>query len=198
MPAPEDHVAVLQETIRERLDALRPLVPDSDGYARAAAAVLEATAELIEYEERLPVLIDEPRHRLTTATVRWAGVVTAAVALLLGICVIPGWVSAWWLALLVPLLLVGLRLVWLPVHPPGGPHPEQRVGALLVGASSPVTVLVVSGLLTPWAAAVTVVLAGLGTAYLLRDPVLPPGAGKPAQASDPDAPTPPSGLVMPP
>ena len=149
MSAPEEHVAVLQETIRERLDALRPLVPDSDGYARAAAAVLEATAELIEYEERLPVLIDEPRHRLTTATVRWSGVVTAAVALVLGICVIPGWVSAWWLALLVPLLLVGLWLVWLPVHPPGGPHAEQRVGALLVGASSPVTVLVVSGLVTP-------------------------------------------------
>jgi hypothetical protein len=42
------------------------------------------------------------------------------------------------------------------------------------------------------------VLVGLGTAYLLRDPVLPPGAERPAPASDPDAPTPPSGLVMPP
>jgi hypothetical protein len=198
MYAPEEHVAVLQATIRERLDALRPLVPDSDGYARAAAAVLEATAELIEYEERLPVLIDEPRHRLSLATVRWAGVGTAAVAVVLGLCVVPGWVSAWWLALLVPVLLVGLRLVWLPVHPPGGPHAEQRIGASFVGASSPVTVLTVSGLVTPWAAAGTVVLVGLGCAYLLRDPVLTPGAEKPAQASDPDAPTPPSGLVMPP
>jgi hypothetical protein len=198
MSAPEEHVAVLQATIRERLDALRPLVPDSDGYARAAAAVLEATAELIEYEERLPVLIDEPRHRLSLATVRWAGVGTAAVAVVLGLCVVPGWVSAWWLALLVPVLLVGLRLVWLPVHPPGGPHAEQRIGASFVGASSPVTVLTVSGLVTPWAAAGTVVLVGLGCAYLLRDPVLTPGAEKPAQASDPDAPTPPSGLVMPP
>jgi hypothetical protein len=198
MSAPEEHVAALQATIRERLDALRPLVPDSDGYARAAAAVLEATAELIEYEERLPVLIDEPRHRLSLSTVRWAGVGTAAVAAVLGLCVVPGWVSAWWLALLVPVLLVGLRLVWLPVHPPGGPHAEQRIGAVFVAASSPVTVLAVSGLVTPWAAAGTVVLVGLGSAYLLRDPVVPPGAENPAQASDPDAPTPPSGLVMPP
>ena len=198
MSAPEDHVVELQATIRERLDALRPLVPDSDGYARAAAAVLEATAELIEYEERLPVLIDEPRYRLSITTVRWAGVVTAGVAVVLGLCVVPGWVSAWWLALLVPLLVVGLRMVWLPVHPPGGPHHEQRVGALLVGASSPVTALAVSGLVTRWAAAATVALVGLGAAYLLRDPVLPPGAAKPAPASDPDAPTPPSGLVMPP
>ena len=198
MSAPEEHVAALQATIRERLDALRPLVPDSDGYARAAAAVLEATAELIEYEERLPLLIDEPRHRLSLSTVRWAGVGTAAVAAVLGLCVVPGWVSAWWLALLVPVLLVGLRLVWLPVHPPGGPHAEQRIGAVFVAASSPVTVLAVSGLVTPWAAAGTVVLVGLGSAYLLRDPVVPPGAENPAQASDPDAPTPPSGLVMPP
>jgi hypothetical protein len=208
MSAPEEHVATLQAQIRERLDALRPLVPDSDGYARAAAAVLEATAELIEYEERLPVLVDEPRHRVSVNAVRWGGAGTAAVAALLALCVLPGWVSVWWLALLVPLVLVGLWLVRLPVHPPGGPHQQQRVGAVLVGASSPVTALAVSGLVPAWAAVATVAMVGAGGAYLVRDPVPPPGASRevagaePAadrrQASDPDAPTPPSGLVLPP
>ena len=106
MPSPpEDHVRTLQAQIRERLDALRPLAPDSEGYLKAATQVLEATAELIEYEERLPLLIDEPRHRLSVAVVRWSGVATAGVAGLLALATIPGWISWWWLALLLPVLL---------------------------------------------------------------------------------------------
>jgi hypothetical protein len=206
MTAPEDHVRVLQAQIRERLDELRPHGPDTDDYARAAAQVLEAAAELIEYEEKLPVLIDEPRHRISLATVRWAGAATAAIALVLGLCVVPGWVSWWWLALLVPVALVGLRMIRLPVHPPGGPHREQRVGAVLVGASTPVTALSVAGAVPAYAAALGVALVGAGGAYLVREAVLPPPAGDttagvdepPQQKADPEAPTPPTGLVMPP
>lgn len=196
MSAPEDQVLVLQATIRERLDALRPLPPESDGYARAAAAVLEAAAELIQYEERLPVLVDEPRHKLSVTTVRWVGAGTLALALPLALCVGPGWVSVWWLALLAPLALVGVAMLRLDVHPPGGPHHVQRVGALLVGASAPVTVLAVSGLTPPWVAVGTVLLAGAGGFLLQRDPPAP--EDDEPRASDPDAPTPPSGLVLPP
>src|SRR3954470_24725622 len=144
MPAPEDHVRTLQAQIRERLDVLRPLVPDADGYARAAAHVLEATAELIEYEERLPFLIDEPRHRLSVAAVRWSGLVTAAVAGMLALACLPGWVASWGLVLLLPVAVAGLRMLRLPVQPAGGPHVQQRNGALVVAASSPVTVLATS------------------------------------------------------
>jgi hypothetical protein len=209
MTAPEDHVRVLQARIRERLDDLRPHGPDSDDYARAAAQVLEAAAELIEYEEKLPVLIDEPRHRLSLATVRWAGLATAAIALVLALCAVPGWISSWWLLLLVPVALVGLRMIRLPVHPAGGPHREQRVGAVVVGASCPVTALTVTGAVPVYAAALSVALVGAGGAYLVREAVLPPrdepepdgaddAGGGPDQRSDPDAPTPPTGIVMPP
>jgi hypothetical protein len=208
MTAPEDHVRVLQSQIRERLDALRPHGPDSDEYARAAASVLEATAELIEYEERLPFLIDEPRHRISLATVRYGGAVTAGVAGVLALCAVPGWISWWWLALLVPVAVVGLLMLRVPVHPAGGPHREQRVGAVVVAASSPVTALTVGGVVPVYAAALSVVMVGAGGALVVRDPVLPPDedddepAGEAAEAepkkSDPDAPTPPTGLVMPP
>ena len=237
MPSPEDHVRTLQAQIRERLDALRPLAPDSEGYVAAAAQVLEATAELIEYEQRLPLLVDEPRHRLSVAVVRWSGIATAAVAGVLALVTIPGWISWWWLALLVPVMLAGLRMPWLPVHPPGGPHARQRVGAAVVGASSPVTVLATTELVPPWAAVASAVLVGAGLASLVRDPVPVAAAGEPAgpagtsgdgggraagdgdddggegggdgggegggdggdeQRSDPDAPTPPTGMVMPP
>ena len=222
MPSPEDHVRTLQAQIRERLDALRPLAPDSEGYVTAAAQVLEATAELIEYEERLPLLIDEPRHRLSVAVVRWSGIATAAVAGVLALATIPGWISWWWLALLVPVLLAGLRMLWLPVHRAGGPHARQRVGAAVVGASSPVTALATTDLVPPWTAVASVVMVGAGLAYLVREPVPVAAGGEPAgpagtsgngggrgdggdggdgrdeQRSDPDAPTPPTGLVMPP
>jgi hypothetical protein len=224
MPSPEDHVRTLQAQIRERLDTLRPLVPDSDDYVKAAARVLEATAELIEYEERLPFLIDEPRHRLSVAVVRWSGIVTAAVAGLLALATIPGWISLWWLVLLLPVLLAGLRMLWLPVHPTGGPHERQRTGAAVVGASSPVTALAATGVVPPWVAAATVVMVVAGLGYVVREPVPPPradddepagpadtardggkngggdgdGDGRQDQRSDPDAPTPPTGLVMPP
>ena len=218
MPSPEDHVRTLQAQIRERLDVLRPLAPDSDGYVKAAAQVLEATAELIEYEERLPLLIDEPRHRLSVAVVRWSGIATAAVAGLLALATIPGWISWWWLALLLPVLLAGLRMLWLPVHPAGGRHADQRLGAAVVGASSPVTVLATTGAVTPWVAVVTVVMVVAGLGYVVRETVPPPAAdhapagpagssggggesggdGREDQRSDPDAPTPPTGLVMPP
>jgi hypothetical protein len=197
MSAPEDHVAVLQARIRERLDAMRPLAPESDGYVRAAASVLEATAELIDYEERLPVLVDEPRRRLSVAVVRWSGIVTVATAVLLGLCTIPGWVTYWWLALLVPVALVGLRLLLMPVPPAGGPHAELRVGAAVIAASSPVTVLAAAGVVSRWAAVATVVMVGVGIGLLSRDR-LPAAMDGDRPPSDPDAPTPPTGLVMPP
>jgi hypothetical protein len=198
MASPEDHVRALQANIRERLDALRPLVPDTEGYARVAAQVLEATAELIEYEERLPLLIDEPRHRLSVAVVRWSGVATTAVAGVLALACIPGWVATWWLALLLPVAFVGLGMLRLPVHPPGGPHVEQRNGAAVVGSSSPLTALAVSGLVTEWVAIASVLLVVGGVAYIVRRTATPgPGGGR-DRAVDPDAPTPPTGLVMPP
>lgn len=190
MREPEEHVVVLQGRIRERLDELRGLPPGDPGYAAVAGAVLEATAELVEYEERLPILIDEPRHRLSLLAVRWTGVVVAVVSAGLALAVIPDWVSIGWLALLLPLLLVGLRMPWLPVHEPGGPHLAQRKGAVMVAASLPFAVLVVTGAVSGWFAAVVVLLLVPGVAYLVRN------TAQAGADADDEAPTPPSGLGM--
>jgi hypothetical protein len=191
VPDHEGHVADLQARIRERLDELRPVAPDSREYVDVARRVLDATAELIEYEERLPLLVDEGPQRISALTLRWAGWFTAAAALALTLAVIPGWIELPWLALTLPLLLIGARMPFLPVHPPNGPHLRQRIGAALVAAAVPVALFAVAA--GPrWTAGVAVLLAVAGLVGLLGDPV-PRGDGGPA---DPDAETPPTGLPL--
>lgn len=194
MSVHEAHVAALQSRVREALDDLRPVPPDSREYPAAAAAVLQATAELIEYEERLPFLVDQEPHRTSVLVVRWCGWATAAVALLLTLAVAPGWVALPWLALLLPLLLLGARLPFMPLHPPGGRHERQRVGAVAVVAALPFVALAALGATTPWVAAVAVLLVVAGLWQLVRD--VPAGRGDLAEvAPDPDeAETPPTGL----
>src|SRR4051812_32035950 len=94
---PEDQIAVLQSRVRERLDELRPIRPGAEEYGAAADAVIDATATLIAYEERLPVLLDRGPRRLSLLIVRWSGVVTAALGVSLGIAAVAGWSSRWWL-----------------------------------------------------------------------------------------------------
>jgi len=76
---PEQQVAFLQARIREHLDALRPIAPGSKEYGEAADAAIQAATELIAYEERLPVLLDQAPRRLTLLIVRWSAVVSGAV-----------------------------------------------------------------------------------------------------------------------
>ena len=189
MPDHEGHVADLQAQIRERLDELRPIAPDSREYVDVARRVLDATAELIDYEERLPLLVDQGPQRVSVLTLRWAGWFTAAASLALTLAVIPGWIQLPWLALTLPLLLIGARMPFLPVHPPSGPHPRQRVGAVLVAAA--VSVALFAATVGPaWAAAIVVALAVAGVIGMLGDPVRRGRTG-------PDDVTPPTGIRRP-
>jgi len=140
---PEDHIAVLQSQVRRRLDELRPIQPGSEEYGPATEAVIEAATDLINYEERLPVLLDREPRRLSLLIVRWSGVVTAAIGVSLGVAAVAGWSSQWWLLLVIPVIAAAAVLLWLPVPRPQGDHllvrpgpPVVAVGALVgtVGA----------------------------------------------------------------
>jgi hypothetical protein len=157
---PEDHIAVLQSRVRERLDELRPLRPGTDAYGPAADAVLEATRELIDYEERLPVLLDRAPRRRSLLIVRWSGVVTGAIGTSLGIAAVAGWSSRWWLLLVIPVIAAAVTLLLVPVQQPRGAHQVLRPGALAVAAGALVTLVGVLVRLPFWA-------VGLGMALLL-------------------------------
>ena len=192
MSGPEDHVALLRQHVRERLDDLRPYRPGSPEHVEAAERVLAATEELIRYEERLPLLADAPDRRLSLRTVRWCGRVTAAAALLLTAAALAGWAPRWWLALLLPVAAVGLRMEWLPVHGPGAPHVEQRRGAALVVAAVPFLVVAVTGAGSAWLAAPVPFLVLGGVLLLVRRTVAPPGDG-PEEPGAPGGPAAPGG-----
>jgi hypothetical protein len=157
---PEDQIAVLQSRVRERLDQLRPIEPGSEQYGPATEAVIQAASELINYEERLPVLLDQAPRRLSLLIVRWSGVVTAAIGVSLGVAAVAGWSSRWWLLLVIPVIAAAVILLWMPVHPPRGRHLELRPGALSVAVGALIALIGAVARLPFW-------VVGLGMALLL-------------------------------
>ena len=175
----EAHIANLQTRLREQLDALDALPSGGPAYAQAAETALRATHELLDYEERLPELIEAPRRRLSLLAVRWAGLSGIAVAVGLATAMIPGWVARPWLIILLPMLVLGTRLEWLPVEPSGGTHLEQRWAGVAFAIGCLAAVLVVTGLV-PWWLIAPVGVAILGSAaYLLRRTVFEPAPEPP-------------------
>jgi hypothetical protein len=133
---PEEQIAVLQAQVRERLAELRPIRPGAEAYGRATDAVIEAATKLIDYEERLPLLLDQAPRRRSLLIVRWAGMVPTAVGVSLAVAALAGWVSRWWLLVVILLVAAATVLLRLPVHPPGERHLVLRPGAVLVASGS--------------------------------------------------------------
>jgi hypothetical protein len=171
---PEHEIAELQARLRRQHEQLRTLTAGQPGYEDAARAVIERTFELIDLEERLPLLLDETRREVSRRVVRWAGLASSAVVVLCAVASALGWVSRWWLPLLALLLPATLWLLVVPVSPPGDRHSAQRVGAVLIAAAAALTPLVITGVLGVWAAALVVLVAAAGVGYLVRVTV-PPG-----------------------
>jgi hypothetical protein len=165
---PEDHIAVLQSRVRERLAQLRPIRPGAQEYGPATEAVIEATTELINYEERLPVLLDRGPRRLSLLIVRWSGVVTAAIGVSLGIAAVAGWSSRWWLLLVIPLIAASASLLWMPVPPPQGEHLAVRPGSLAVAVGALTGAVGAVARLPLWTVGLGLLVLFAGLAHLRR------------------------------
>jgi hypothetical protein len=133
---PEVQIAVLQNRVRERLAELRPIRPGAEAYGRATDAVIEATTALIDYEERVPLLLDQAPRRLSLLIVRWSGLVPTAVGLALTVAAVAGWLARWWLLMVIVLFAVAAVLLRLRVPGLGKPHLALRPGALLSAAGA--------------------------------------------------------------
>ena len=158
----EDRIAELQGIIRERHDSLAAMPAGDPGYPDAASQVLDATFDLIAFEDRLPLLLDEPRRRSSLLAVRSAGWLAIAVAVGLGVAVVPGWVQRWWLLLLLPMALLGVALQFVHVRPPGGRHHDQRTGAILIGLAVVPVPLLATGVVSAWAVIAVIAVAAAG------------------------------------
>ena len=159
---PERQIAVLQAQVRQRLADLRPIRPGSENYTMAADAVIKAAAELIDYEERLPVLLDLPPRRLSLLIVRWSGMVPAAVGLSLSVAALAGWLPRWWLLMVAVLFGAAAQLLRMPVPGPCDRHASLRPGAVLVGAGGLVIGIAAAVRLPLWVAGFGLVFLAVG------------------------------------
>jgi hypothetical protein len=172
---PEEQIAVLQKRVRERLDELRPIRPGAEAYGRATDAVIEAATALIDYEERLPLLLDQAPRRLSLLIVRWSGLVPTAVGLSLTVAAVSGWLSRWWLLMVILLFAVGAVLLRVPVPVPGQQHLTVRPGALLAAIGSLLVAVDAALMLPLWLTAIGVVLSVAGLWHCHRCATTPTG-----------------------
>jgi hypothetical protein len=159
---PERQIAVLQAQVRERLADLRPIRPGAERYTAAADAVIRAANELIDYEERLPLLLDQAPRRLSLLIVRWSGMVPAAVGLSLAVASVAGWLPRWWLLMTVVLFGAAAQLLRMPVPAPGAPHLPLRPGAVLVAGGALPIGIAAAVRLPLWLAGIGLVLLVVG------------------------------------
>jgi hypothetical protein len=138
---PEHRVAALQSRVSERLAALRRTTPEDAEYAEATEAVLAAATDLIDYEERLPALLDAEPHRLSVFIVRCSGLVVGVVGLALGIAALANWLPRWWLVPVAAVFFVTVALLRRPIPGPLKPHLALRPGAGLAAVGALVLAL---------------------------------------------------------
>lgn len=151
MEDPRDRLTALQARIRDEHERLAPLDRRSPEFDTTATRVLDLADELVAFEARLPLLLDEPRRRLSLVLVRVAGAVAALTAGVPAVSAFrAGGLSGWWGVLLVPLAVVGVLVGVQRVKPVGGHHREQRTGACLAAAGTVAVVLVSLGVLPGW------------------------------------------------
>jgi hypothetical protein len=165
---PEQHVAVLQSRIRERLAQLRPIPPGAREYGEITDQVIAVATELINYEERLPVLLDQGPRRSSLLIVRWSGVVAFAVGLSLAVAAVARWLPPWWLFPVVLSFAAAALLLRLPVHPPCGEHLSLRPGSVLIAAGTLLIAVCAAARFPFWALLVGVVVMAGGVWHLRR------------------------------
>jgi hypothetical protein len=165
---PEQQVAVLQSRIRERLAELRPIPPGAKEYTKVSDDVIRAANNLIEYEARLPLLLDQGPRRLSLLIVRWSGVFCVAVGFSLAIAAVAGWLPRWWLLPVVLTLAASVVLLRMPVHPPRGEHVSLRPGAVLMASGALVVAVCAVARLPFWGLLVGVAAMVAGAWHIRR------------------------------
>jgi hypothetical protein len=164
MDDPEVRVRHLQEQIRHEHERLKDLPHANPEFDVTANKIMDLTRDLLDLEDRLPVLLDEANRQMSLVTVRIAGAVAAFAAGCLTVLSLMGWigVNPWWSFFLVPLAIIGVATAFTRVRPAGERHREQRNGSCLIGAGTIVLVTVVLGIAPTWLALVGALLEFAG------------------------------------
>jgi hypothetical protein len=166
-------VAGLQEGIRRAratFEAARPAATrmgtprpqDEAAYREAVAQVTYATRALVDYEARIPQLLDEHRQHVGARILRWSGGLLAAESAALGIAAAVGAIAGWWLIPAATLVVVGLIPVPSARRRASDSGFRPRIGAFLFGVAGLALAVGSLGGVTPWAVLAAPLAAWVG------------------------------------
>jgi lysylphosphatidylglycerol synthetase-like protein (DUF2156 family) len=108
--------------------------PDHDVRGQLCA-LIDATDELLAFEDRLPVLADLPARALSVQVVGAAALAILLGGVLIGLGIWRDLLAVWWLPVLLGQLAAAVRVGTLPVAPAAGEHRRQRYAALAAGVA---------------------------------------------------------------
>ncbi|MFG3710390.1 hypothetical protein [Micromonospora sp. NPDC047730] len=129
--------------LRKRHEDLAATESGTAAYRSQRAEVFAATTQLLDFEARIPLLIDEQRRQISSRVVYAAGGAAAAAMLVMGGLIVAGWFSRWYLA---PVIVVGLVAVVITLSEPHAQrlgHRSRAVGALISVACAALVVVAV-------------------------------------------------------
>ncbi|MGW3810184.1 hypothetical protein [Micromonospora sp. NPDC005113] len=133
----------LQQVLRTSHEELAATGSGTAAYRTQRAEVFAATTQLLDFEARIPVLIDEQRRRISSRVVYVGGAAALAAMLAMGGLVVAGRFSRWYL---VPVIVVGLVAGVITLSEPRAQrlgHRTRAVGALISVACAALVVVAV-------------------------------------------------------
>jgi hypothetical protein len=170
VPPPQGELGLRHQQLRRLVNDRRrtaAALPETDaGRPAALHSLIEATDELLAFEDRLPVLLDLSARAWSVQLVRAGVVATVLGAVLVGLGIWQDVLSPAWVAALVALLLAAVRLLATPVAPAAAGHRRQRYSALACGAAGLLLVPAVMAF-GWWAGLLALIVVGLSLAALL-------------------------------
>lgn len=166
----EHEIARLQGRLSELLVRLNAMEPAAPGYEPAVDDVMSAAQALLDYEERVPQLLDQRPRQITLFLLRGCGAASMALAAGIALGVVPGGKPGWWLLIAVVLAVAGARLLTSRVVRGQSEHVRQRPPAVLIATGAVAAVVADLGLATTWLLTVAAILVAVGLAMSLPTP----------------------------
>ncbi|WP_158677829.1 hypothetical protein [Streptomyces sp. SPB074] len=167
-----EHLAKLQREIGVRRAEALEYDVDADEFTVEYARLVEATSELVEFEETIPARLAEPERRRSERIVTWSWRGEAVVGAVLIALVFVLDHSAWWLVLLVPHFALTAAGCYQKVDTEQ--HRDRRFAALTLHMVALLIALISLSVITRWcilaAAAGWLLIAGLSMDSTGADP----------------------------
>ncbi len=164
-----------QQVLRAAHEELNEVEADTDAYRTHRSKVFAATEQLLDYEDRIPILLEEHRRQISSRILYAAAGLAAAVMMTAGMFIMAGAASRWYLAPVTALGLAALGAVAAEPRAERANHRGRRAASIVLLLLTVVVAAVMLRLISAfWLLVVPVGLFGAAVCWI-------PGTGEPEQ-----------------